>query len=167
MTRNKHLDWNPFGLGAGFEATDMPRQLSIAMLDYGRTLGNMQFDSAETLLTESARQFERWLGSAAEVAGGGAAPDRWPDLRYPGARGFIDIARGWLDVAAHSAVEINGLLGRALAVSFALVDERLVALPQPDRRTTAKVISFADRRRSPGAFRASAGTASMRRTASG
>lgn len=145
MSRSKQIDWNAAGFEGSLETTDMARQMSVAMMEYGRSLWALQLDTASTMTAETTRQFKDWLQSAAE---NGDTVGQWPGLFYPRTQQFVQIARGWLNIASQTTTEINELFGQALAATFALTDENLTRYPQYERRTTAQVISFPDRRRS-------------------
>lgn len=155
MSRNKQFQWNSASFGLSQESIDMTRQMSVAMLEYGRTLWALQFDTASTMASETTRQFKDWLSSAAY---NGNSPGQWPGLFQPRTQRLIEIAQGWLNVSSQATAEMNQLLGQALSASLALTGKNIPTYPEHERRRSAQVISFADRRRSADQSRARRGS---------
>lgn len=154
MSRNKQFDWNSASHDLGLEAIDLTRQLSIAMIEYGRSLWALQLDTAGKITAETSRQFKQWLHSTAE---NGDTLGQWSGLFSPRTQKFIEITQGWLDIASQATRDINELYGQVLATSLSAGEPGPASgYPHHERRTEAKVISFPDRRRATSAFRAAA-----------
>lgn len=151
MSRDKQFHSHSANFDIGQETSDMTRQMSVALMEYGRNLWALQLDTASGMAAETTRQLKHWLQNAAD---NGAPLNQWPGLYYSSTGRFVEIARGWLNVAARASAEMNALFGQAQAASFALAEESLARYPKAERRTTAMVISFADRRRSAAPFSA-------------
>lgn len=152
MSRSKQFDWNSAGFDLSQETIDTARQMSVAMMEYGRSLWALELDTATIMTAETTRVLKEWVQSA---AANGDTLSQWPELFYPRTHQFVEITRGWLNIASRSTTEMHELFGQALAASLALTEENLARYPSHDRRTTAKVISFPDRRRSATHFKAS------------
>lgn len=148
MSRNKQIDWNSASYELGLEALEITRQMSIAMMEYSRSLWALQLDTATRMGGEASRQLRYWLQDA---AANGDALGQWPGFFYPRTQKFIEITQGWLDTASQTGSEINELFGQALKASLAAAEGvQASGYPYHERRTSAQVISFPDRRRSAG-----------------
>jgi hypothetical protein len=145
MTREKQVQWNSASLDFSRESINMTRQLSEAFLEHGRNLGVLQLDNASIMVSEGSRQFKHWLNSAAY---NGDSLIQWSSMFQPRALRFIEIAQGWLDVSSQATAEMNQFLGQALPAMWALTGQNAASKPKQERRRSAQVISFADRRRS-------------------
>lgn len=155
MSRDKQFNWTTANFDISPELIEMTRQMPVALLEYSQTLWALQLDTANSLVAEMTRQFRYWLNSAAY---GGDTLSQWPNLYQPQMQRFVDITRGWLDVATQASSQMNQLSEQALSASLALAGDKLATYPWHERRKLAQVIPFADRRRVPGQYGAQAGS---------
>jgi len=143
----KQIQPSPFHAPGDFtrESVETLKQLAIVMVEANKRLYTLQIEAAHAGFAENSRQFKSLLNSAAETS---AALEQWSALFQEKAGRFVVIGREWVEIVARTIDEMSELLRQSLSPSSTIgqrTGKRDVEVPV-ERRVSASVIFFPDRR---------------------
>lgn len=127
------------------EGEDAFQKLVEAGADANRHLYLLQIEFAQKSLIDEMTHFRTLLEN---LTGTTLTFVQWAGLSGPAVQRFADITRRWQEMAAHTIVELNELLAESLAARTGGAGNYGGTI---DRRISARVIAFPDRRGARGA----------------
>lgn len=152
MPNRQHPPSRRPSLPADADATCRPEDLALAVIEANRRWWALQIEAMEAALAENTQQAKTTLENAAT---GGDALAGWPQLYERKLQRYSALTHNGFELAAHSIRQLNQLTAQLLTSSLAGFAPPAAAAGADDpaaeafveRRVAARVIAFADRRR--------------------
>jgi len=148
MTRStKHSDWQYFSKSSLEEGVKVPLDIAMTLAEGQKRLQIRQIDVTQAAISENSQYCRSVLEKMADSDYSGMF-HQWSALCQNKAQRYGDLANECMEIMLQSAAEINHLISGSLSglgtIGQSNWSEGLA--PANERRVSAKIISFPDRR---------------------
>lgn len=141
----KHTTQQHFDTSSLEEGVKVPLPIAVALIEGQTSLQIRQIELAQAAISENSQYWRSVLENTQDYSG---MFERWSTLCQVQAKQYGEFREACIEIMVQSSAEVNHLISGSLSEIAAsnLENLRDEAAPAIDRRVSARVISFPERR---------------------